>query len=164
MVIKAPRSGRILSIYTREGSDFVKSGAVLGLLVPDTTSRAVEIIVDGNDAPLISEGRKVRLQFEGWPAVQFVGWPSVAVGTFGGKVAFMDYSARQDGSFRVVVVPDGEDVSWPDMIYLRQGARVKGWILLNRVSVAYELWRELNGFPVSTSTPPEKIKLKKSKQ
>ena len=44
------------------------------------------LLIEYVDAPLIEPGRKVRLQFEGWPAVQFVGWPSVAVGTFGGKV------------------------------------------------------------------------------
>ncbi|GDX86064.1 hypothetical protein LBMAG43_21060 [Methylococcaceae bacterium] len=30
---------------------------------------------------------------------------------------------------------------------MRQGVRVEGWILLNRVTMAYELWRELNAFP-----------------
>jgi hypothetical protein len=30
---------------------------------------------------------------------------------------------------------------------LRQGARAQGWVLLNRVSVGYELWRQFNGFP-----------------
>ena len=55
--------------------------------LPDSDELAVELWVRGVDAPLIEAGRKVRLQFEGWPAVQFSGWPSVAVGTFGGIVA-----------------------------------------------------------------------------
>ena len=50
----------------------------------------MELWARGNDAPLITPGRKVRLQFEGWPAVQFAGWPSVAVGTFGGIVGVVD--------------------------------------------------------------------------
>ena len=147
MRIVAPRDGTILSVVAREGSDFLKVGDTLATFVPETTDRAIELWVDGNDAPLINKGRSVRLQFEGWPAVQFVGWPSVAVGTFGGEVAFVDRAARKDGKFRVVVLPDPDDEPWPNPQYLRQGVQVKGWILLNRVTVAYEMWRQLNGFP-----------------
>jgi multidrug efflux pump subunit AcrA (membrane-fusion protein) len=158
MTIVAPRAGRILAITARQGTEFVKAGQSLATLVPETNDRAVQIWVDGNDAPLIGEGRKVRLQFEGWPAVQFVGWPSVAVGTFGGEVAFVDPAARADGLFRVVVVPDGDDEPWPEPRYLRQGVRARGWVLLNRVSVAFEIWRQLNGFPPA-ATPPKQSKV-----
>ncbi|MBL8825787.1 MAG: hypothetical protein JNM18_02290, partial [Planctomycetaceae bacterium] len=34
---------------------------------------------------------------------------------------------------------------------LRQGVRVNGWIQLNQVTLGYELWRQLNGFPLATS-------------
>ena len=84
--IRAPRSGRIQQWNGLEGSDTVKEGDQLFVIVPDTDELSVEMKVSGNDMPLIQEGDRVRLQFEGWPAVQFVGWPSVAVGTFGGKV------------------------------------------------------------------------------
>lgn len=161
MRILAPRSGTILSITAREGSDYVKPGETLAVLVPDVADRAVELFVDGNDAPLIRPGRNVRLQFEGWPAVQFIGWPSVAVGTFGGEVAFVDRAARSDGTFRVVVRPSADDEPWPDPEYLRQGVRVKGWVLLNRVSVAYEVWRQLNGFPAAVPGPDSKEKAKR---
>ena len=90
---------------------------------------------------------KVRLQFEGWPAVQFVGWPSVAVGTFGGTVAFVDQTDNGKGKFRIVVVPDEDDDPWPEHRYLRQGVRANGWVLLNEVSLGFELWRQFNGFP-----------------
>lgn len=154
MRLTAPADGRVMSINARQGSDYVKTGDMLAVLVPDTSNRAVELWVDGNDAPLIGEGRQVRLQFEGWPAVQFVGWPSVAVGTFGGEVSFVDPAARADGKFRVVVVPiEGE--AWPEPQYLRQGVRARGWVLLNRVSVAFEIWRQLNGFPPATERPPD---------
>ncbi len=122
--------------------------------MPDTEQRAVEIWVDGNDAALISPGRSVRLQFEGWPAVQFTGWPSVAVGTFGGRVAFVDATDDGNGDFRAVVVPDPDDEPWPSSRFLRQGARANGWVLLERVSVGFELWRLLNGFPPKLGTPP----------
>lgn len=153
--VRAPRSGTILRVIGSEGGKTVKIGEQLGILVPDTESRAVQLYVDGNDAPLITPGRLVRLQFEGWPAVQFVGWPSVAVGTFPGKVAMVDALGRENGKFRVLVVPDpnGEE-QWPEGRFLRQGVKAKGWVLLNQVSLGYEVWRKLNGFPVSLTEPP----------
>jgi hypothetical protein len=81
--------------------------------------------VDGNDAPLISDGRQVRIQFEGWPAVQFPGWPSVAVGTFGGEVALVDSTdVNGDGKFRILVLPDPTEqddprTRWPSQPWLR---------------------------------------------
>ena len=148
MKIHAPRSGTILEISAREGADYVKAGDEIALLVPNTEARAVELTINGNDASLVWPGRKVRLQFEGWPAVQFSGWPSVAVGTFGGEVAFVDVRANEKGKFRVLVVPDPDDpYDWPDASILRQGARVNGWIQLNEVTLGFELWRQLNGFP-----------------
>lgn len=109
--------------------------------------------IDGNDLPLVREGDAVRLQFEGWPAVQFVGWPSVAVGTFGGKVFRIDPNADSKGKFRLFVEPDPDDQPWPSENYLRQGVRAQGWVLLNRVSVGYELWRQINGFPPFREMP-----------
>ena len=109
--------------------------------------------IDGNDLPLIREGDAVRLQFEGWPAVQFVGWPSVAVGTFGGRVFRIDPNADAKGKFRLFVEPDPNDQPWPSEDYLRQGVRAQGWVLLNRVSVGYELWRQINGFPPFREAP-----------
>jgi hypothetical protein len=106
-----------------------------------------ELFIDGNDLTLVRKGDKARLQLEGWPAVQFVGWPSVAVGTFGGRVYLVDPTTNDKGQFRVLVEPDPDDAPWPDQEYLRQGVRAQGWILLNRVSIGWELWRQLNGFP-----------------
>lgn len=146
--IHAPRDGTILEVTAREGADYVKAGDHIATLVPNTETRAVEVVVNGNDASLVWPGRKVRLQFEGWPAVQFSGWPSVAVGTFGGEVAFVDARANEKGMFRVLILPDPDDeYDWPDSKILRQGARANGWIQLNEVTLGYELWRQLNGFP-----------------
>lgn len=151
MVVRAPRDGTIVRVIAREGAEFVKTGDPLFLFVPESTRRAVELWIDGNDAPLVRRDRKVRLQFEGWPAVQFSGWPSVALGTFGGEVAFVDAAADRNGRFRIVVVADDE--GWPEGRYLRQGARANGWVLLDEVSVGYELWRQLNGFPPRIEQP-----------
>jgi hypothetical protein len=101
-------------------------------------------------------GSPVRLQFEGWPAIQFVGWPSVAIGTFGGEVVFVDAAGDPSGKFRVVVAPspdvvmrDGKptQVEWPGNRWLRQGVRANGWVLLQQVPLWKEIWRQLNGFP-----------------
>jgi adhesin transport system membrane fusion protein len=157
MTVVAPRDGTILRMVAREGGEMVKTGDPLAMFVPDTEARAVELWLDGLDAPLISPGRKVRLQFEGWPAVQFVGWPSVAVGTFGGVVAFVDATDDGRGKFRAVVLPDldlGPEEHWPSAQYLRQGVRANGWILLDEVRLGYELWRQFNGFPPVLTAPP----------
>lgn len=143
--VTAPRDGVVLRLLAAQGTEYTKAGDPLLILVPETDSRAVELWIDGRDVPLVSEGRHVRLQFEGWPAVQFVGWPSVAVGTFGGVVALVDATDDGKGKFRVVVVPQGDE--WPSGRFLRQGTRANGWILLNRVRLGFELWRLLNGFP-----------------
>ena len=147
-LIIAERDGTILNVYFGSGSVQVKKNQEIASFVPDVESNAVEIYVDGNDLPLIQNGDKARLQFEGWPAVQFSGWPSVAIGTFGGVVKSTDPSVSSNGKFRVIIVPD-KDEQWPDSKYLRQGTRVLSWLLLNEVSIGFELWRQLNGFPIA---------------
>ena len=150
--VKAPRKGTVLRVVAKQGGEMVKTGEVLTVLVPDSESAAVELWASGNDVNLITPGRDVRLQFEGWPAIQFSGWPSAAVGTFGGVVAFVDATDDGNGKFRVVVVPrDAAD--WPSKQYLRQGMRANGWILLDNVKLGYELWRTFNGFPASWPAP-----------
>jgi multidrug resistance efflux pump len=154
-VIEAPRDGTIVRLLVNEGGEIVSQGDPLFMLVPEAAERAVEIWVSGNDAPLIAVGRPVRLQFEGWPAVQFAGWPSVAIGTFGGRVVNIDATDDGKGRFRVLVLP-GEGEVWPSRQYLRQGVRANGWILLNQVSLGYEIWRQINGFPpVVSPTEPK---------
>jgi adhesin transport system membrane fusion protein len=129
----------------------IKAGDEIASFVPENSRPGVELWVNGNDVPLITPGRHVRLQFEGWPAVQFTGWPAVAVGTFGGTVALVDPTDGGNGTFRILVTPpDGEE--WPSNTYLRQGVRAKGWVLLDTVSLGFELWRQFNGFP-PTVTP-----------
>ncbi len=150
--VRATRAGTVFRILANEGGEQVKAGDPIAVLVPDSLDRAAEIYVDGNDAALIQPGRLVRLQFEGWPAVQFVGWPSVAVGTFAGRVAFVDAHDDGHGRFRVVISPPSAD-AWPSPQFLRQGVRANGWVLLDRVRLGFELWRRFNGFPPSIAVP-----------
>lgn len=150
-LVTSPRAGVLLRVLAGQGGEQLKAGDPILLMVPDTEDRAVELWIDGNDVPLVRVGDPVRVQFEGWPALQFSGWPSVAVGTFGAKVAVIDAADDGQGLFRLLVVPDPADEPWPDARLLRQGAAVKGWVLLGQVSLGYELWRQLNDFPPSLS-------------
>ncbi len=152
-VVRAPANGFVLRVVARQGTEMVKAGDILMELVPESERNVVELWVDGNDAPLVAPGRKVRLQFEGWPALQFIGWPSVAVGTFGGEVLVVDASDNGRGDFRALIQPDIDSPPWPEQRYLRQGVRANGWILLDRVSLGFEIWRQFNGFPPATTAP-----------
>ena len=144
---RSPCDGVIYRLVTAEGASTVKEGDELFTIVPDVEELAVELVVSGNDTSFIREGQEVRLQFEGWPAVQLMGWPSLAVGTFGGRVKMIDKFSEGAGKFRILVVPDGE-TDWPKDL-LRQGMRANGWVMLNQVTLGFEIWRQLNGFPPS---------------
>lgn len=145
--VTAPRDGIVLRLLANPGAELIKPGQPLAILIPDTAERAVELWVDGNDLPLIINGSRVRLQFEGYPAIQFGGWPEFSVGSFGGRVALIDATDDGKGHFRIVVTPDANDIPWPKVRFLRQGVRVNGWVLLGQVTLGYELWRIFNGFP-----------------
>ena len=162
-------AGVALAAVTASGNWGSSLGAAVGLeslvvamsgqvplTAPDYPGIVAELQIDGNDFPLVRVGDRVRLQFEGWPAAQFVGWPSVAVGTFGGRVYLVDPTADDKGQFRVLVEPDPDDAPWPDQRYMRQYVRTQGWILLNRVTIGWELWRQLNGFPPFRETQEKK--------
>lgn len=156
--ITAPFDGFIVQITPNLGTAILKEGDPICTIVPYTKDRSVQIWLDGNDAPLVEPGRHVRLQFEGWPAVQFAGWPSVAVGTFGGDVISVDATDNGKGKFRILIRPDPTEPAWPTDRFLRQGVRANAWVLLNRVPLWYEVWRNLNGFPpvVSMGEPGQK--------
>lgn len=157
--VMAPVDGKIFRVVARQNGELLKAGAQIAILVPSTTKDVVELWINGNDVPLISEGSPVRLQFEGWPALQFAGWPSIAVGTFGGHVQLVDSTDNGAGQFRVLVQHDANDEPWPTKNYLRQGVRANGWVLLNQVPLGFELWRQFNGFPpVIATTEPAKGK------
>lgn len=160
--VRAPRDGRIVRLMKVGAGATVKAGDQLAVLAPDTPDRAVELYLADNDVPLVKVGSPVRLQFAGWPSLQFDGYPSAAIGTFGGRVAVID--AVDDGSarYRVVVKPDRHrlatgklDQPWPEPDLLRPGAEVAGWVMLDKVPLGFELWRQFNGFPASRMTRPK---------
>lgn len=147
-IVRAPRDGFIQSLNAGDAATYIKAGDVLATFVPDNAERVIEIFIDGRDVALVKPGDQTRIQFEGWPAVQFTGWPSTAIGTFGGTVISVDQSAQTNGRFRVLIAEDtAQQYRWPEERYVRFGAAVQAWVLLETVPVGYEIWRQLNNFP-----------------
>jgi adhesin transport system membrane fusion protein len=151
--IIAPQDGYIVRALKAGIGETIKESDPVVTIQPDMPSTAVELYVRAMDVPLLTKGRKVRLEFDGWPALQFSGWPSVTVGTFGGVIQVIDYVNSPDGTYRILVVPDPADDPWPAQV--RLGSGVYGWAMLDDVAVWYEIWRQLNGFPPSLKEAPE---------
>jgi multidrug resistance efflux pump len=151
--IIAPQDGVVVRAMLAGIGETIKEGEAVCMIMPLTEEDlAVELYVKAMDVPLITRGRKVRIEFDGWPALQFSGWPSVSVGTFGGEVKVIDYVNSKPGEFRLLVVPDRSDDQWPSQ--LRVGSGIKAWVMLDDVPVWYEIWRQLNGFPPSLYEAP----------
>ena len=157
-VIKSPVTGRVMKVLKNGIGEFVKAQESIATIVPTDYKKAVELYVVPNDMPLIKTGKKVRLQFDGWPAVVFSGWPENSMGTFGGEVYAIDNNISENGKFRILVIEDDSDKKWPELIRLGSGAQ--GLLLLNDVKIYYELWRKLNGFPPDFYNPEKMEKIK----
>jgi multidrug efflux pump subunit AcrA (membrane-fusion protein) len=158
--VRAPCDGRIVRIGAAVGpGQTVKAGTALAVVLPDVRDQAVELTLDGADAPLVAIGRHVRLQFNGWPALQITGFPRAAVGTFAGRVTMVDPIDDGTGRVRIWVQPDTRaieagDQPWPSPSLLRPGTDAVGWILLDTVPLGSELWRRFNAFPPGLRDDP----------
>jgi hypothetical protein len=152
MVVKALKAGI---------GETIKEQEAVVTVMPANPSVAVELYVKPMDVPLLAIGREVRLEFDGWPALQFSGWPNVAVGTFGGTISVIDAVDSKAGKYRLLVSPRAGDSLWP--VQLRQGSSVYGWAMLDDVPIWYEIWRQLNGFPASLKEAPEETSSKPKK-
>ncbi|MFN6946212.1 MAG: HlyD family secretion protein [Cytophagaceae bacterium] len=142
--ILAPQNGFVVRGLRAGLGETIKEGDPVTTIMPDQPLMATELYVKPLDVALLSIGSKVRLQFDGWPALVFSGWPNTSFGTFGGTVAVID-NIDTKGKYRILVIPDPEEEPWP--VQLRVGSGVYGWALLNDVPIWYEIWRQLNGFP-----------------
>ena len=150
--ITAPQDGYITKALRSGIGETIKEGTEILSIMPAKIDVAVEVYVRPIDIPLLGKGSKVRIQFDGWPAIVFSGWPNVSYGTYGGSVIAIDNFISENGKYRVLVVPDSNDHDWPKEI--RVGAGVNSMMLLKDVPIWYELWRQINGFP------PEYYKVK----
>ncbi|NND79076.1 MAG: HlyD family efflux transporter periplasmic adaptor subunit, partial [Maribacter sp.] len=149
--IRAPQNGFInKAIQGGIGQTFKEGEALLGIM-PANIDLAVETFVEPLDLPLIHLGEKVRIQFDGWPAIVFSGWPNVSYGTYGGEVVAIETFISDNGKYRVLLSPDLDDHEWPKDIRVGSGANTIA--LLKDVPIWYELWRQLNGFPPNYYTP-----------
>lgn len=151
MYITAPQNGYInKTIKGGIGETFKEGEKLLGIM-PADYELAVETFVRPIDLPLIHIDEKVRVQFDGWPAIVFSGWPNVSYGTYGAKVVAIETFISDNGKYRVLLAPDPEDHEWPKAIRIGSGART--FALLEDVPIWFELWRQLNGFPPNYYNP-----------
>jgi multidrug resistance efflux pump len=158
----APQSGQIVKAKKSGINEMVKEGEMIVEIVPNKIDQAVELYVQPMDLVLVDRGQQVRLQFDGFPAIVFSGWPQASYGTFVGEVVAVETNRSENGKFRMLVVPVEKEKKWPAALKL--GAGVQGFALLKNVSIWYELWRQINGFPpefYQPSTGKEKTKDKK---
>lgn len=160
-VITAPQSGQVVQAKKAGIGEVVKDGEMIVEIVPDNFQYAVEMYVKPVDLPLISMGQKVRLVFDGFPAIVFSGWPAASYGTFGGKVVAVESSVSDNKMFRVLIAEDPDEKPWPKM--LRMGGGTKGIALLKDVKIWYELWRQINGFPPDFYQPKTETSTKEKK-
>jgi len=151
LYIKAPQNGYITKAIQSGIGETFKEGAQLVGIMPSDYDVAVETFVDPIDLPLIHVDEKVRIQFDGWPAIVFSGWPNVSYGTFGGKVVAIENFISPNGKYRILLAPDEEEAPWPKDIRVGSGASTMA--LLEDVPIWFELWRQLNGFPPNYYQP-----------
>ncbi|MFN8155440.1 MAG: HlyD family efflux transporter periplasmic adaptor subunit [Bacteroidia bacterium] len=142
--VTAPQDGYVVQTRVSGVGENINEGDAICTIMPSGSTLAVQLYVRPMDIPLLEKGRKVRLQFDGWPALVFSGWPNYTFGTFGGVIAVID-NIDTKGHYRILVIPDPKDDPWPTQ--LRVGSGVYGWVMLKDVPVWYELWRQFNGFP-----------------
>jgi len=159
LFIKAPYNGFInKAIRGGVGQTFKEGEALVGMM-PSKVDLAVETFVAPIDLPLLHIGEKVRVQFDGWPAIVFSGWPNISYGTYGAKVVAIENFISANGRFRVLLAPDEEDHKWPKDI--RAGSGAFTMALLEDVPIWFELWRQLNGFPPNYYQPEGETTAKK---
>lgn len=165
--ITSPINGTVtLALKTGIG-ELIKAGDAIVNIIPTEYNLAVETFINPMDMPLLKIGQKVRVQFDGWPAIVFSGWPNSSYGTFGGEIFAINNDISKNGKYRILISQDPDDSPWP--LEVRVGGGARTLTLLNDVRVGYELWRQLNGFPadyykdaksknIKTKAPLKKVK------
>ena len=161
--VTAPQKGQVVKAKKAGIGEILKEGEMIVEIVPTEIDRAIEMYVRPVDLPLMAKGQKVRILFDGFPAIVFSGWPQASYGTFGGVVAAVESNVSDNGQFRILIKEDTADKRWPDLLMMGTGAL--GIALLKDVPIWYELWRNINGFPPEFYRPqgsdPKKLSDKK---
>ncbi|XCF07653.1 biotin/lipoyl-binding protein [Tamlana crocina] len=151
LYVTAPQDGYINRAVTGGVGITFKEGADLVGIMPAQYDLAVETFVRPIDLPLLHIGEKVRVQFDGWPAIVFSGWPNASYGTYGAKITAIERFISDNGKYRVLLAPDESDHTWPKDIRVGSGARTIA--LLEDVPIWFELWRQVNSFPPNYYQP-----------
>ncbi len=158
----APQNGQLVKAKKSGINEMVKEGDMIAEIVPTTFNYAAELFISPMDLVLMNKGQRVTLIFDGFPAMVFSGWPAASYGIFVGEVTAVETNLSENGKFRVLVTQNSTERQWP--AELKIGTGVQGFALLKNVSIWYELWRQINGFPpeyykkASSSKPETKKK------
>ncbi len=160
--VKAPQTGYLVKAQKQGIGETIKEGEAIATIMPQKGQKAVELYVKAMDLPLLQKGTPIRLEFDGYPALQFSGWNGVSVGTFGGQITVIDYVQSDPSKYRILVIPNQDNNDqWPTQ--LRVGSGVYGWAMLKTVPVWWELWRQVNGFPPDLPNMPNEDTKKEKK-
>ncbi len=143
--VTAPQDGYVTKAIQSGIGEIIKEGSDIVTIMPAAYDLAVEIYVRPNDLALLRINDRVRIQFDGWPALVLRGWPDMSTGTFPGEIFAIDQFISENGMYRVLIREEQVGKQWPH--FLRVGAGVRAFILLKDVPIWYEVWRQLNGFP-----------------
>lgn len=158
----APQNGQLVKAKKSGLNEMVKEGDMIAEIVPTTFNYAAELFISPMDLVLMNKGQRVTLIFDGFPAMVFSGWPAASYGIFVGEVTAVETNLSENGKFRVLVTQNSTERQWPSE--LKIGTGVQGFALLKNVSIWYELWRQINGFPPEyykkTSSSKPEIKKK----
>jgi len=154
--VVAPQDGQVIKAMKAGINEMLKEGDMIVEIVPKQYQLAVEVWVKPMDLQLLTIGQKTRFMFDGFPAIVFSGWPQASYGTFGGEIVAIESNLSNNGMFRVLVAEDKNDRPWPTNMKLGTGAI--NFTLLKDVSVWYELWRQINGFPPDYYRPFKNVK------
>jgi len=152
--VTAPQDGYINKALRGGIGETFKEGEQLVGIMPSGYDLAVETYIQPIDLPLLHVGDKVRVEFDGWPAIVFSGWPNVSYGTYGAQIVAIESFINLNGKYRVLLKPDSTDNEWPEAIRVGSGAYTLA--LLNDVPIWFELWRKVNGFPPNYYQPQNK--------
>jgi multidrug efflux pump subunit AcrA (membrane-fusion protein) len=137
--VLAPIDGTVVKMAEAGAGETVRLGDKIVRLSPTSMDKAVEMTADGI------------------PAIPLPAWPEVMAGTYTGVIKVIDQVDDGKGNFRFWVVPDPDDRPWPEQNHVRQGTKVMGWVILNRVPLWYELWRRFNLFPPDYQERPPSL-------
>ncbi|MFM2011139.1 MAG: hypothetical protein RLZZ479_1530 [Bacteroidota bacterium] len=99
--VLAPQDGIVTKVLSSGIGETIKDGQEIATVMPSVYDLVVAMYIRPMDYPLLKKGQKVRMQFDGWPAIVFSGWPNNSYGTFGGTVFAIDNFIAFGIGFRI---------------------------------------------------------------